>query len=470
MRSLRIQLLALVVVAVLGTLTILALYGMRSARLVFRSAVELSRVETIRPPESEAIAEAYAAGGWAAVRALVENTATPDSAGSAVIVSRDGGTFITDHTPFRGAAVTWLPGWTIRIEQGTDGNRSVVQLGGGAPVLATPRDTVGFVFRLPIKMSVSVDPEQAFKTDFDRRLWVGVGLLLTLTALLALLVIGRVFSPVRRFTDAVDRVARGDYHARVGRVTIAELKGLGAAIDQMAESLERAEDQRRRMIRDVAHELRTPLTNLKGQIEALQDRLREPNEEALASLHEEAALLEHLVNDLGELARADAGRLAITPVPLPLRAEVERAAEAFVQSRRAAPGQIRILLPDDVAVHADRERLGQILRNLIENAVTHGGAETPVTIEGEAIGGERVRLSVADRGPGISADDLPRVFDRLYRADPSRSRASGGMGLGLAIVKALVEAHGGTVAASSAAGAGTTITLTLPRASRSPQN
>jgi two-component system sensor histidine kinase BaeS len=229
----------------------------------------------------------------------------------------------------------------------------------------------------------------------------------------------------------------------------------------MAESLERSESARRQVMRDLAHELRTPLTNLKAQIESMQDGLRSPDAAALSSLHEEATILERLVGDVDVLARADAGRLDMAVSTMPLRPIVLRTIDGFVNAGRIEARRITADVPEDVPVHADRQRLGQVLRNLIDNAIRHGGEDVTVNVRGERHGSRTV-IAVSDTGDGIPAEHVARVFDRLYRVDASRTRATGGSGLGLSIVKALVEAQGGTVSLTSTIGSGTAVIIELP--------
>ncbi len=300
-------------------------------------------------------------------------------------------------------------------------------------------------------------PERVFMRPLNRALFVGVvlagALALAGTGLLA----HRMLSPVRELTRAAGRLAEGDLSQRVPVTSKDELGQLAAAFNSMVDGLDRLERSRRELLHDVAHELRTPLTSLRCQIEALQDGLLAPDDEALASLHEETVHLARLVDDLRDLSLATAGRLHLEPEPLDLRAEAERAARFAASARPAGDraASIEIEVPDDLTVTADPGRLQQVLRNLLVNALRHAPAEGAVRVSArtlESMEGEtaRVEVTVADDGPGIDPEHLPHLFDRFYRTDPSRSRATGGAGLGLAIVKHLVEAHGGHAWAENA--------------------
>jgi two-component system sensor histidine kinase BaeS len=219
------------------------------------------------------------------------------------------------------------------------------------------------------------------------------------------------------------------------------------------------------MVTDIAHELRTPLTNLRGQIEAVEDGLLPPSPATVRSLREEVLLLTRLVEDLQTLSIAEAGRLALDRSPTSVRELVERALEGFRIAAADGGVQLRNDVEEFPRVDADAGRVGQVLRNLLANAIRHTPPGGVVAVSARTEG-DVVAVTVTDTGRGIDPDHLPHVFERFHRSDPSRSRTTGGAGLGLAIVKSLVEAHGGDVSASSAPGAGSAFRFTLPRVSR----
>jgi two-component system, OmpR family, sensor histidine kinase BaeS len=284
-----------------------------------------------------------------------------------------------------------------------------------------------------------------------------------LAVVLTLALSRRIVGPLEALTGAVRRMGGGDLAARVEARGQDEIGDLGRAFNTMADTLAHAESLRRRLVTDVAHELRTPLTNLRCQIEALQDGLQPANEATLHSLHEETLLLSRLVDDLQDLALAESGQL-----PLRLAVvDVEGVVDAVLTAMRPLANErgltTRAQLAPGLAVRADRERLGQVLRNLLANAITHTPAGGNIAVRSERREAF-VHLVVEDDGAGIAAADLPHVFERFYRADASRARGTGGAGLGLAIVKQLVEAQGGTVAVDSEIGHGARFTLRLPAA------
>ena len=215
------------------------------------------------------------------------------------------------------------------------------------------------------------------------------------------------------------------------------------------------------MVIEVAHELRSPVTNLRCTLESIQDGLLPHDRASIDALHEETLFLQRLIGDLQDLTLAEAGQLALRLEPLDLRTVIRRAVPAAPAAGRPVVG---IDIPDGLAaVQGDADRLEQVFRNLISNAVTHTPAGGEVTI-GARSDGSHVHIDVTDNGRGIEPAHLAHVFDRFYRADVSRSRATGGAGLGLAIVRQLVAAHRGTVSvASEGPGRGARFTVTLPR-------
>ncbi len=244
-----------------------------------------------------------------------------------------------------------------------------------------------------------------------------------------------------------------------------EIGVLATAFNRMAERRSQAERARRSLVADVAHELRTPLTNLTAQIEALEDGLAAPDAAALASLHEEVDQHTHQVEDLSELAVADAGGLHLSPRRLRLGDEFAAVRTAVEPRAREAGISIDVAGDADAMAFADARRLRQALRNLLENAIAHTPSGGRITLGARRVPSDdrsTIEIAVADTGEGIPAAHLGLVFERFHRVDPSRARATGGRGLGLAIVKQYVEAMGGAVRAESAPGRGTRMVLTLP--------
>jgi signal transduction histidine kinase len=216
------------------------------------------------------------------------------------------------------------------------------------------------------------------------------------------------------------------------------------------------------MTADIAHELRTPLSVIRGNLEAILDGVFEPTNENVASIHKQAILLSRLVDDLQELALADAGQLGIEREPTDLAALIQRTISAIApRAEQDGISLITDLAPDLPTLSVDPQRLSQVLGNLLDNAVQHSPEGGTITVRATTVR-EDVRVDVVDQGPGLTAEELSLVFERFYRGDRARARATGGAGLGLAIVKQLVEAHGGRVWAESFEGEGTTFSFSLP--------
>jgi two-component system sensor histidine kinase BaeS len=284
------------------------------------------------------------------------------------------------------------------------------------------------------------------------------------TAIIALLVTfalsRRILGPVSQLTDAARRMREGDLDVRVRPDGDDEIARLGRAFNEMAERLAQTEQAKRQMVSDVAHELRSPVTNLRCGLEAIQDGLVRADTARIDALHSETLLLQRLIGDLQDLALAESGALTLRVESV----DVADAARRAIGDPALRPAVDLAIDPAASHVRADRDRLEQMLRNLLSNARRHTPPDGRVTVRTQTHG-TWVRVSVADTGCGISPEHLPHVFDRFYRIDPSRDRTTGGAGLGLAIVRRLAEAHGGSASAFSAGdGRGATFVIDLPSA------
>jgi two-component system, OmpR family, sensor histidine kinase BaeS len=263
----------------------------------------------------------------------------------------------------------------------------------------------------------------------------------------------RLTRPLVELTDAAGRLGGGDFDHRVPSGGTGEIGVLAHAFNTMAESLQTNERVRRQMVSDIAHELRNPLVTLNGTLEAIEDGVYEPNPDVINSMAEETAHLSRLVRDLQDLANADAGGLSIRLDDGDLADVATAVVDAYQPV--AMTKQIELTAQvEPVPARFDAARIRQVLDNLVSNALRHTAAGGAVTVTVNA-----AELSVRDTGEGIAADDVPHVFDRFWRADPSRTRATGGSGLGLAIAKELVDAHDAELSVQSEAGKGTTFTI-----------
>ncbi len=279
----------------------------------------------------------------------------------------------------------------------------------------------------------------------------------------SLLLTHQVAGPVARVAAAGRRIARGDYAERVPEAGAEEIRQLAASFNTMAAALEGAERRRLELIGDVAHELRTPIATLEGYLEGLLDGVVEPSERTWAKLHTEAGRLRRLVDDLGELSRAEAGQLAVAPRPAAPGGLARAAAERLAGDFAAKGLELRVeVAPALPAMRADPDRTIQVLTNLLTNALRYTPSPGRVELSVAPAGGA-IRFQVADTGIGIAPEHLPHLFERFYRVDKSRSRAFGGSGVGLTIARALVEAMDGRIWAESAGpGRGATFSFELP--------
>lgn len=327
------------------------------------------------------------------------------------------------------------------------------------------------------------DAENQFLHSLQDSLWWAGAVAVAVALALAVLLARQIVLPLRRLTAATRQLAAGNLKQKVEISSHDEVGEVGAAFNAMAENLARNEELRRNMIADIAHELRTPLAVLQGELEAIQDKIVEPTPGKIAGLHDEVMRLTRLVSDLRTLSLAEAGQLEFHLGPVDAT-EVVRQVAATFQTVAAAKhislnieigptSDSRPLTADSSPLTADSspptafadpDRLAQILRNLLDNSLryTPEGGRIGVRVSQGESGG--VLFAVSDTGHGIPEKDLPHVFERFYRADPSRSQATGGSGIGLTIVKQLVEAQGGKVSVISEVGKGTTFRFTLPQA------
>jgi signal transduction histidine kinase len=297
-------------------------------------------------------------------------------------------------------------------------------------------------------------------------LLVAAGASFVVALLLSLLLSRTITSPITAVIGAARRLQRGELDARVKTAASGELAELASSFNAMADGIDAANQQRQQMVADVAHELRTPLTVLRGYLEALADGVIAPTPERLRGVHAEAVHLQHLVEDLQDLALAESTQLVMDQAPVDLPELVRTIADGFAIQAREKDIELSASVQGEVpGIIGDARRLGEVIRNLVANAIayTPAGGRVGVQVRARPEGG--VEVSVTDTGIGISQADLPNVFERFYRTDKSRTRATGGAGLGLTIAKRLVEAHGGKIGVESAPGQGSRFWFTLPAAS-----
>ena len=379
---------------------------------------------------------------WEGVQSLVEDTA--DVSGTRIILTVGNGTVMGD-------SARELLGTNY-----TDPSKSPLELTwnqevvGRAYIISDP-DAEEYVAPF-VRLSASI----------NRSLLLGGSLAIGIALLLTFILSRRMMSPIGVLAGAARRLGRGDLSQRVRLRGEGEIASLAQAFNSMAGDLEYAEQLRRNMVADVAHELRTPLSNIQGYLEAIRDGMVEPDAAAIRSLNEETALLSRLVNELQELSLAEAGELKLVYQAEDIADLIKKAATSWQPQVTAGEISLLVEVPDGLpAVNIDWQRVNEVLYNILENAVAHtrrgGSIKTAASNKGKW-----VEVSVSDTGEGIPAEDLPNIFERFYRVDKSRARATGGSGLGLTIAKRLIEAHGGTIAVQSKLGEGSRFSFTLP--------
>lgn len=455
MRSLRVRVAA--IVALLAVVAVVAM-TLLSQHVVQR---DLERMRVVRAPFDARVLRAAAAALAQAPAESADAVLTRHAAGGAMalVLVKRGRIVAASQRELRGAEVrddslgqTVVSGSVHRGEE-----RGLELVMRHPNRLALSPDTE--LLALP-QLPALRDPSPAqMRQAVSHGLLVGALAALALAAVLVWMIAGRLTGPVEEIAAAARRMAGGDLGVRVAERGDDEVAALARDFNAMADAVQRERATRLQLTRDVAHELRTPLTALRAQIEALQDGVVTADAMRLAALHREVLLLARLVDDVQSIASSDAGELVLDLRAVPAREALHACADAFAPEA-ARRGIALHVDADDAAAHADAQRLAQILRNLVANALAATPAGGSVTLAARRAGAH-VELSVRDTGCGIDAAHLPHIFDRFYRADPSRSRATGGSGLGLAIVQQLARAHGGEVSAASTLGDGTTITVRL---------
>ena len=337
---------------------------------------------------------------------------------------------------------------------------SAEEIAAGIPIIDDEQHRIGTLL-IAVKDSLLGPEEETFLASAKRSALLGGGIASGVALLLAIFLISQVLSPLRLLTRATERIAHGDLSQRVALKARDEFGRLGKSFNRMIENLQRSETIRQTMTADIAHELRTPVTIIQGNLEAILDGIYTPDAKTIAPIYEETLHLGHLIDDLRDLALAEAGELRLDKEPTDLAALVSQVVETVNSSLEGGPQLSSTSAKGLPTVTLDPKRIRQVLANLLSNAVRFTPEEGEVHVE-VVHGDEGVEVRVTDTGPGIPPEDLPHLFERFYRGDRARSRASGGSGLGLAIAKQWVEAHGGMIRAENAEGGGARFTIRLP--------
>ncbi|PEI05427.1 two-component system sensor histidine kinase BaeA [Pantoea agglomerans] len=308
--------------------------------------------------------------------------------------------------------------------------------------------------RLTRSTDINFDQQQR------RTSWIIVGLSTLLAALATWLMARGLLAPVKRLVDGTHHLAAGNFATRVEVSSRDELGQLAGDFNLLASSLEKNESMRRAFMADISHELRTPLAILRGELEAMQDGVRKLTPIAIASLQSEVVVLTKLVEDLHQLSLSDVGALAYRKQATDLVQLLEVTAGSFAERYRAHGLTLKLNLPDNAPFFGDPDRLIQLFTNLLENSLryTDSGGRVEVTLKYEA---PHWHIEFDDSAPGVDREHQVQIFERFFRTEGSRNRASGGSGLGLAICKNIAHAHGGDIHAAHSDLGGLKIALHL---------
>jgi len=448
MRSLSLKLtLAFVLVSIIGVALTAVFVRQRTQRDFDQFVLQRYQADLLYE-----LADYYQkSGSWAGIDTIVIRSPTrhrgmPSSVVAAplTLIDADG---IVRYTGLRGT-----PGDKIPQEQ----------LDRAVPV-DIDGQTVGWVqfLEIPARDFVLVEtPESEFLANVNQAVLLGA-LVATLVAVLVGILLARTISrPVREVTAATQVVAGGDLGYQVPVRTRDELGELATAFNKMSADMAYSNEQRLQMTADIAHELRSPLSVILGYMEALNSGKLEPKAETFEIMYARGQHLQRLIEELRTLALADAGELTLSRRPVDPRMLLEHTALAFMV--QAQEKQIALVVETGEVlptIQVDPERMGQVLGNLIHNALRHTPQGGKISLSALTTG-KTLQMRVSDTGPGIEPVDLPHIFDRFYRSDKSRQQ-NGESGLGLAIARSIVEAHGGAITVESTPDSGATFVITL---------
>lgn len=324
-------------------------------------------------------------------------------------------------------------------------------------------ERVGWLMMAPFQ-TVSGGGDQRFERHQIRASWAIGAVCVLLAAVISLWVARRLLRPVRSVAQATHRLAAGEYGSRVQVESDDEVGQLARDFNTLADTLERNERMRRDFLADVSHELRTPLGVLHGELEAIEDGVHPMSPATVKSLQAEVATMNKLVSDLYDLSLADVGALTYRKAPVDIVELLCTTLDAFSARLAEAGLRLRTELPaEPTVVLADERRLQQLFNNLMENSVRYTDSGGVLLVRVRALpDGQAVQLEFEDSAPGVPAHRVTRLFDRFYRVEGSRNRASGGAGLGLAICRSIVAAHGGRIEAAASPLGGLAMRVLLP--------
>jgi len=305
--------------------------------------------------------------------------------------------------------------------------------------------------------------EQKFIDDSQRSLGIAALVAIAIAIALGFVVSKLITRPMQQLAFSARKIASGDLTQRVQHKSDDEVGEVSNAFNSMVEQLEQKEKSRKHLLADVAHELRNPLSIVQGNLEAWLDGVIKPTPEQIASVYDETVLLNRLITDLRELSLAEAGQLKLHLEKTDLKEIINAEVTGFqARCQEKSISLVSEVIDGLPAVNADRDRIRQVLHNLLENALRYTPAEGSIKVKADLDKNQQITVSVSDSGSGIDRADLPFIFEHFYKADKSRQRGYGGAGIGLALVKKYVELHGGRVWVESEVGKGSVFHFTVP--------
>jgi len=426
----------LVILVAIGTVSA---FVVRSTGQEFEKYEE--RNEELHIIRMEQVILDYYSQGWAGVQTLVEEMSTLYD--QRVVLTDSKGVVVADSgRSLLGKNFNDRPEWASRL-------------------LSHEGTTLGTLY-VSQELPEDATLVKGLAESINRFLLWGGALAIIAALILTFVLSRRISAPLHSLTVAARRLGQGDLSQKVLTRDKGELGELTEAFNTMAGDLERADRLRRHLMADTAHELRSPLYNIRGYVEAIQDGVTKPDAKTISSINEEVVLLCHLVDDLRELALAESGELKLSFRPEDVADMVNHALVAVQPKAEAKEISLLVHIPEGLPpVKVDFQRIVQVLRNLLENAIIYTPKGGSMAISARQQSG-MVEISVADNGEGIAEEEIRNIFERFYRLDKSRTRATGGSGLGLTIAQYLVEAHGGKIWVQSKLGEGSCFLFTLP--------
>jgi two-component system OmpR family sensor kinase/two-component system sensor histidine kinase BaeS len=462
---------------VIITMSAVAIWINQSATAEFRKYVTLGKIQTPGSGLQDLVAYHQQQGNWTGVdRLLRDGVYVSDDWQSILLgttLAEDGGSAVLETQPdilladASGRVVFDSAGRAVGKPLSRD------EMANALP-LAAPDDgtVIGHLLLFYPYTAPLGKPELEYLDRVEQILLVGAVLAVILILAVGALLNRRLNAPLQRLAAAAQAVAAGDLEQQVEAGGSIEVAQVGQAFNEMTASLKEADTLRQNMVADVAHELRNPLSVLQGNLWAILNDAYPLEKAEISRLYDETRLLSRLVEDLRELALADAGELYLELRPTDVGQVIHRTVDTLALAAEVQEVNLSALLPDVLApAQADPDRVAQVLRNLLVNALRHTPPGGSVTVSAAA-SAETVEIAIADTGSGIAADDLPHIFDRFWRADPARARSKAGgeerlaygTGLGLAVAQSLAEAQGGRIWAESTPGEGAVFRFTLPLA------